>query len=236
MQTILVFTVVTIIFVRTFPRPSRHESSPLTGIPAPTIIHGVLLRPRYLHLPQNRRREQLLHRLGLRTPLFVPPSPSNNHIHSSPPNTKKKKTTVGISFAVSIPFVLLAFNIDKFKIAWIRLKHSANKNTAFLFLKPLRSSRSIPSERVRDTGGRWYKEWIDFIAKHDLPFKPDGEMGARLRREVDGEEVGAAGRAGGWNDFSDSSDEGEDTSDEEEVELVMRQQRREGGLLARMGG
>lgn len=89
---------------------------------------------------------------------------------------------------------------------------------------------------MRDTGGRWYKEWIDFIAKHDLPFKPDGEMGARLRREVDGEEVGAAGRAGGWNDFSDSSDEGEDTSDEEEVELVMRQQRREGGLLARMGG
>ncbi|KAL1621012.1 hypothetical protein SLS56_009428 [Neofusicoccum ribis] len=141
----------------------------------------------------------------------------------------------GISFAVSIPFVLLAFNIDKFKIAWIRMKHSANKNTAFLFLKPLRSSHRIPSARVRDTGGRWYKEWIDFIAKHDLPFKPDGEMSARLRREVDGEPMGT-GRVDEWNDSSDSSSEGEGTSDEEELELMTKQQRRQSDLLARMNG
>ncbi|KAF4541117.1 Ankyrin repeat protein [Lasiodiplodia theobromae] len=139
----------------------------------------------------------------------------------------------GVSFAVSIPFVLLAFNIEKFSDAWTRLKHSTNKHTAFIFLKPLRESRRLPSESIRATGHKWYREWVSFIAKHDLPLKPNDEMEARLKREMEGQQPGDEQSPELIFD-TDSSSEGEVTDDEEEMELIMRQDDRQSNLLRRM--
>lgn len=146
-----------------------------------------------------------------------------------------RTTAVGISFAVSIPFILLAFNIEKFSDAWIRLKHSTNKHTAFIFLKPLRESRRLPSKSVQATGHRWYREWVSFITKHDLPLKPNEEMEARLKREMDGQHAEDE-QPPELVFHTDSSSEGEVTDDEEEMELIMRQDDRQSNLLRRMKG
>lgn len=142
----------------------------------------------------------------------------------------------GISFAFSIPFVILAFNIEKFSVTWTRLKHTTNKLTAFLFLKPLRESRRIRSKRIRETGSKWYKEWVSWIAKHDLPFKPDEEMDKRLKAEMEGEKMAADPPNPEWVYYSDSSSGGEEETDDEEYALVMRQRRRQSDLLTWMKG
>ncbi|OJD31678.1 ankyrin repeat protein [Diplodia corticola] len=135
----------------------------------------------------------------------------------------------GISFAVSIPFILLAFKIESFSSAWTRLTHSANKCAAFILLKPL---GRVPSRRVRAKGQEWYRAWVSFIAKHDLPLRPDGETAARLKRETDGAAGAAAAAAAPPepSSGSDSSSDGE-VSDEEELDLAVRQTERQRNLL-----
>ncbi|KAL1648474.1 hypothetical protein SLS58_002229 [Diplodia intermedia] len=142
---------------------------------------------------------------------------------------------VGVSFAVSIPFVILAFNIGKFSEVWSRITHSANKYTAFILLKPLRGSQRLPSRHIRSKCQEWYREWVNFIAKHDLPLKPDEEMEAQLKREMDDRQA-PEGETPDTGFYTDSSSDGEVTDDEEELDLAVRQTERQINLLQWMRG
>ncbi|KAL1622084.1 hypothetical protein SLS54_005149 [Diplodia seriata] len=141
----------------------------------------------------------------------------------------------GVSFAVSIPFVILAFNIGKFSEVWSRITHSANKYTAFILLKPLRGSQRLPSRHIRSKCQEWYREWVNFIAKHDLPLKPDEEMEAQLKREMDDRQA-PEGETPDAGFYTDSSSDGEVTDDEEELDLAVRQTERQINLLQWMRG
>jgi hypothetical protein len=74
------------------------------------------------------------------------------------------RETVGISFAVSIPLLIVAFNINIFTTPWNLFRHIVVRNMALGALKPL---RKVPSEGIRIRGYRWYIGILDTRNEYD---------------------------------------------------------------------
>lgn len=132
---------------------------------------------------------------------------------------------VGVSFAVSVPFIIIALKIDFVANVWSKSKHSAAKYLAFKILKPYATENNT---RVRE----WYGRAIRFIAKRDLPYDTKGKVEKKLY------DMTWHGQSSCELEFppmveenEEYTDTEEELTDKDEQELKERQKERQQDLL-----
>lgn len=135
---------------------------------------------------------------------------------------------VGISFAVSVPFVIFALKIDFAADVWSKLKHTTAKYLAFRILQPYAKQNN---KRILS----WYGRAVRFIAKHDLPYDTKDEVERKLYEKVRPDQSSSKSavspRDEGDEEYTDTEEE---LTDKDEQELKERQKKRRQDLLHRI--
>jgi hypothetical protein len=88
---------------------------------------------------------------------------------------------VGISFGVSIPFILVAFNISWFTTPWNYMRHIWIKQALILLLKPLRKA---PLRPLRMRVIRWSAQLFHSTLNYALTSEPDKSFLKEFRAVV----------------------------------------------------
>lgn len=137
--------------------------------------------------------------------------------------------SVGISLAVSIPFILFAFNVNFLAEALNGMTHSLVKALVKV-LQPF-CSESEETSRTRKVPrflSDWYERLLHHTLKRDLPLERDDHAELHSPRKVKDKPLSdwLPGEKSGWP----ASDE--DTSDEENLVLInsQRAMTQEGGF------